>query len=189
MSNKETLQGYNETLNQYNTNLDDILNTINNLPENENLTEELDTYNNEVTEQEATIDTILKTLQTKAIGGGGNMNNYSTEETLIGTWLGKPLYRKVVVLDMEPTTNSEFTKDVLGISDIEMIRINIGSSVAIYYAGSTSTSYGFSTISYYVSSTDRAHAYVNAKKSLVIQNQNVNPRKYHIVLEYTKTTN
>ena len=72
MSNKETLQGYNKTLNQYNTNLDDILNTINNLPENENLTEELDIYNNEVTEQEVTIDTILKTLQHKAIGGGTN---------------------------------------------------------------------------------------------------------------------
>lgn len=38
----------------------------------EDLSEELDVYHNEVTEQEATIDTILKTLQHKAISGGTN---------------------------------------------------------------------------------------------------------------------
>lgn len=187
MSNKETLQGYNETLDQYNTNLDDILNTINNLPENENLTEELDAYNNEVTEQEATIDTILKTLQTKAIGGGGSMNNYSTEETVIGTWLGKPLYRKVFEFDVEAKTNVSFTKDELGISETEHIIINMGSSTALYYNPSR-TKNGFSDISYYISDTDRAHVYINFDKTMTIQNQNQTPRKYYIVLEYTKKT-
>lgn len=122
MSNKETLQGYNETLSQYNTNLDDILNTINNLPENENLTEELDTYNSEVTEQEATIDTILKTLQSKAIGGGGSMNNYSTEETVIGTWIdGKTLYRKVILIGTVSTTETDTPVNIPNLDTIKKI--------------------------------------------------------------------
>ena len=37
---------------------------------------------------------------TQIDGGGSGMSNYSTEETLIGTWIdGKPLYRKVIAVN------------------------------------------------------------------------------------------
>lgn len=68
MSNEESLQEYNTRLAENNTSLDNILTTINNLPDG---------------------------------GGSSGMSDvYSTEETVIGTWInGEPLYRKVIVTD------------------------------------------------------------------------------------------
>lgn len=42
------------------------------------------------------LDTGVKIIEPD---GGDCYNVYSTEETVIGTWLGKPLYRKVIVTD------------------------------------------------------------------------------------------
>lgn len=182
MSNKETLQGYNETLNQYNTNLDDILNTINNLPENENLTEELDTYNNEVTEQEATINTILKTLQTKAIGGGGSMNNYSTEETVIGTWIdGKPLYRKVIFIetlgkgvDLLKSHNIE-NSDAIWINESASFLSNVNEALGVNWFFSTS---------------DWVRTWINKDNGSIRMKSpsNLSTLSAYITLEYTKKT-
>ena len=45
---------------------------------------------------------------TQIDGGGSGMNNYSTEEIVIGTWIdNKPLYRKVISVDV-----SSFTTEV-----------------------------------------------------------------------------
>lgn len=154
----------------------------------EDLTEELDAYNNEITEQEQTIDSILRSLMTKVISGGDNMDIYSTEETVVGKYLDDTYYRKVIEVDIEPNTNTTILNSDLGLSDADKIVVNTGSSVALYY-NAAKTKYGFSGISYYLSSTDRAHVYINMDKNLIIQNQNETPRKYYIVLEYTKKTN
>lgn len=59
--NKETLQEYNEKLEENNVSLANVLTTINNLPK---------------------------------ASGSGSSDIYSTEETVIGTWIsGKPIYR------------------------------------------------------------------------------------------------
>lgn len=63
----------------------------------EDLSEELETYNTELTEQETTINDIVETLKTKAIGGGEGMFNFSTGEQVVGTWVdGRPLYRQYI---------------------------------------------------------------------------------------------
>ena len=93
--NKETLQEYNTRLSENNTSLDDILITVNNLPERGT--------------------------------GGGSSNIYSLEETRIGTWLGKPLYRKVV--DYGPLPNNDTIMVNHNIKDIG--RITQFSGVAV----------------------------------------------------------
>ncbi len=150
--------------------------------------ETLQEYNTRLVENNTSLDDILTTVKNlPGSSGGGSSNIYSTEETVIGTWLGKPLYRKVYEFDVEAKTNGTFTKSELGISETDHITINIGSSGALYY-NAAKTKNGFSPISYYVSSTDRSHVYVNMDKNLIIQNQSETPRKYYIVLEYTKKT-
>ena len=89
----------------------------------EDLSEELTDYENGLTRQGVTIDDITKALQNKAIGGGDDMVRYSTEETLIGTWLGKPLYRKVVAVNQEFKDMSKIFLTGLNIETI----IHIGS--------------------------------------------------------------
>lgn len=188
MSNKETLQGYNETLSQYNTNLDDILNTINNLPENENLTEELDTYNNEVTEQEVTIDTILKTLRTKAIRGGGSMNNYSTEEMVIGTWIdGQPLYQRTFEITTTTTDTRKYLSDELGLTNLKNVWIDESASF-IDYNGITKT--GIQSVNTFLSTSDYKTCYIDADGRLALKTgSGANMTLYWTVtLRYTKTT-
>ena len=99
--NKETLQEYNTRLAENNTSLDDILDTVNNLPE----------------------------------GGSsrGSSEVYSLEETVIGTWLGKPLYRKVV--DYGPLPNNDAVAVNHNIKDIG--RIVQFSGVAVRYDNDT----------------------------------------------------
>ena len=115
----------------------------------------------------------------------GQNEEYSTNETVIGTWNGKPLYRKVIQKDVSANTNETYSLSSLGISNQDIVIINLGESTA-HYSSITGASY--SPVSYYVSSTDRAHVYVNVYYNLIIQNQNSTDRTYHIVLEYTKTT-
>lgn len=48
-------------------------------------------------------------------------NNYSTDEIIIGTWLGKPLYRKVIQATLPSAVNSWTVIANLGVSNIENI--------------------------------------------------------------------
>lgn len=87
MSNGETLQEYNTNLSENNDVLDNILTMVNNLPEG---------------------------------GSVGASNIYSTSEIRIGTWIdGKPLYRKVV--NYGPLPNNDAVSVEHGISDIDKI--------------------------------------------------------------------
>ena len=77
--NKETLQNYNNRLNENNNTIDNINSLIKRLPTgSEDLTEELTTYDTELTEQETSIQDIIKALEGKATGGeGGNTGDES----------------------------------------------------------------------------------------------------------------
>lgn len=60
---------------------------------------------------------------------------YSTEEQLIGTWIdGKPLYRKVIVLENGTGTTSEKRYDfsTFGLNNIDMIMITTPSYYTLY---------------------------------------------------------
>lgn len=96
MSNEEILQEYNERLEENNTSLANVLETINNLPE-------------------ATSDS------------GSSIDVYSTEETVIGTWLGKPLYRKILVIGSLPPKDKE-TDYPHNISNLDIFTRIVGSA-------------------------------------------------------------
>lgn len=69
--NKETLQNYNNRLNENNNTIDNINSLLKRLPTgSEDLTEELTGYNTELTEQEDLVGVIAKALEGKASGGG-----------------------------------------------------------------------------------------------------------------------
>lgn len=92
-----------------------------------------------------------KLLATEIVSMGGinlqNLFNYSAEETPIGTWFGKTLYRKVVIINegIASTTTNVFPH---GISNADMVMArnvyfyNINTAVCyplpiVLYAGNT----------------------------------------------------
>ena len=144
------------------------------------------------------IDTKLNTKQDKLTAGTGieitgeniinNLNaNYSTDEQVIGKWIdGKPLYRKVIQKNVSAYANETYSLSSLGISNQDIVIVNLGKSTAHYISSITGGAYA--PVSFYISSDDRALVYVNTQHNLSIQNQNPDERTYYIVLEYTKTT-
>ena len=110
------------------------------------------------------------------------LNNYSTEEQRVGTWInGKPLYRKVIILENGTNTTNTVTYALsnYNIKDVEEIFVVHPS----YYSAGTYT-YPFS---YYdgnkfmiqVSPTDF---------KITVSYSNIAKNKMLITLEYTKTT-
>ena len=133
------------------------------------------------------LDTTNKNSIVEAINELKDGEIYSTSEIKTNkVWINnKPIYRMVVEEIVNSNTNAEYLLSSLGITNQDMIRINLGDSTAHY--GDTIGG-AYSSISYYVSSTDRAHTFIDASLKLRIQNQNSNQRTYYVVLEYTKTT-
>lgn len=118
MNNKETLQSYNNELIENNVDLSAILNTIKDLPETgsgEDLSDELATYDSELTRQETSIADIIELLNktTKPSGeidttvlnevvdfSAINFDNISVKQDgTTGSWGGWYLYKYVYVGD------------------------------------------------------------------------------------------
>ena len=114
-----------------------------------------------------------------------SLKNYSTEETIIGTWIdGKPLYRKMVDFGTLPN-NSEASKSH-NIANIKHIHINLGETFWCH----NSTPYEESTgNSFSLTYTNYIRLFEVNKTNLIIQTV-ANGTNYHMLvcLEYTKTT-
>lgn len=101
---------------------------------------------------------------------------YSTEETRIGTWLGKPLYRKVYALKTPSTTGQntvgtfESYMDVVGIGGYLITSVGVHQPLNCTYGSNAAVVTKDTNIRMLVSHTD----YVS--------------RPCWVVLEYTKTT-
>ena len=109
------------------------------------------------------------------LGNVKNGNNYSTDEQVVGTWInGKPLYRKVVVID-NPSRGMTFS-----IANIDE-PINViwkqahptGVFFSYNYDGSSMSIVSFNSIS----------------KNFEITLQGAFNGKIVVIVEYTKTTN
>ena len=117
------------------------------------------------------------------IDGGGSMNNYSTEETVIGTWIdGKPIYRKVV--NYGNLNSVQGTKSVEhGISDIDTITNINGICYEVNFAFNipfAPTVYMFAGITYAIRvDKTNIHIYVSDDRSVDTA---------IVTIEYTKTT-
>lgn len=109
---------------------------------------------------------------------------YSTEETVIGTWIdGKPLYRKVYLCK---TPSSNTAADVADITDLNYETLtNLYSIIGNYMASNISTCYsasGFHAITSLSSSADgRLHIRMNVYNAFYNMDATV-------IIEYTKTT-
>jgi hypothetical protein len=111
-------------------------------------------------------------------------NVYSTSETRIGTWLGKPLYRKVLsdTLPDVTTTGTTATKNV-----------DIGSNIDLAFVsgGYIHSRYGLNFQSTYFSNDGTAiNCYITSDKKLRLSsnNDNYNGSTANIIVHYTKTT-
>ena len=102
-----------------------------------------------------------------------NKFNYSTEEQLIGIWLGKPLYRKTIVLDnIKEEQNLE-------IDNIDTIFINSGHSYISW--GDNSYSYPIGRANFSI---------FKPEGTIIAENAEQLPGSWFgkITVEYTKTT-
>ena len=116
----------------------------------------------------------------------GVINNnlkFSLNEIVVGEYLNKPLYRKVIEATVNANANLTTKLSDLGITGQDIVLINLGKCIAKYGA---SPNFGWSPVSYYISGSDNSVVYINTAGSLVIKNNTAGSRDYKIVLEYTK---
>lgn len=66
--------------------------------------------------------TVQKVDETNVISGGGSSNVYSSEETVVGTYFDKPLYRKVLDFGYLATTEGQYDYD-LSVHGIEWDKV------------------------------------------------------------------
>lgn len=112
-----------------------------------------------------------------------NMRMYSSEETIIGTWFGKPRYRKTITF--KTTINGSFTVPH-EIANVDEINVDYGNS---YFIETPGTSYSLPIIGYAGNLTDNCYVYVNKENIYIFATGgwNTSWTKY-ITLLYTKTT-
>lgn len=115
-----------------------------------------------------------------------NAGTYSEEEVQIGTFLGKPLYRRVYS-GTTPTSTSGYS--IIDISDIDYDYINISDylvkSKNVYATQCTKLS--STTISFWIRTRD----FTGNANQIVMNVYGTNPQDYfgvpyHVIIEYTK---
>ena len=112
-----------------------------------------------------------------------NNLKFSLNEIVVGEYLNKPLYRKVIEATINANANLTTKLSDLGITGQDIVLINLGKSIAKY---GTAPNFGWSPVSYYISNSDSSVVYINTVGSLVIKNNTSGSRDYKVVLEYTK---
>ena len=116
----------------------------------------------------------------------GVINNnlkFSLNEIVVGEYLNKPLYRKVIEATVNANANITTKLSDLGIIGQDIVLIDLGKSIAKY---GTAPNFGWSPVSYYITNQDSSVVYINTVGSLVIKNNTAGSRDYKVVLEYTK---
>ena len=112
-----------------------------------------------------------------------NNLKFSLDELVVGEYLNKPLYRKVIEVTVNANASITTKLSDLGITGQDIVLINLGKSIAKY---GTAPNFGWSPVSYYISNSDSSVVYINTVGSLVIKNNTAGSRDYKVVLEYTK---
>ena len=76
-------------------------------------------------------------LQQKINDSFKENNIYSTTETVVGTWMGKPIYRKVIDLGQLPNNSSKTVETGLNSEEIRIVKIsgNASTSTGNYQSG------------------------------------------------------
>lgn len=114
------------------------------------------------------------------IGQSGEI--YSDKETLVGTWMGKPMYRKVFKGTTNSSAGTNTTIGYMGEYDVPQ---------KIYGTLISTPSYNRLTIPYISISTSNEITHIrtlfsNTEKSIVV-NSSLTDKEVYIIVEYTKT--
>ena len=110
---------------------------------------------------------------------------YSTNETICGEWIGKPLYRKTI--EYIGNITSGVNQFAHNISNIDMVYINMGKS--FIFNPTTGKSYPFPINQYNSSTTfDRLGVEVDRTNVTFLSESGWSNWDAYITLEYTKTT-
>jgi hypothetical protein len=122
-------------------------------------------------EEDARLQTLWES-QLNTNSGETNVNNYSMEEQVVGTWIdGKPLYRKTIYLT-KPNNQQSY-----GIPDVDTIYIDVGHSWA---------SWNTHELSY---TLQRCNFSINKKQGIIwAETTGLGDWVAYVTLEYTKTT-
>lgn len=109
------------------------------------------------------------------------LNTYSTDEIVIGTWLGKPLYRKVVDFGSLPNNAAKTVNHY--ISNLDKV-INIGG----YCFDGGESYYPIPLV--YKGADGNYNVQVSVEPSVIRMVSNTNRSQYnaYVILEYTKDT-
>lgn len=114
-----------------------------------------------------------------------NDDVYSEEEIVIGTWFGKPLYRKTLS-STELVNSTTILSMPHGIDNIDKLWIDNSTS---YLLSVTGVCYTLPVIGYGGNTTDRAYAYTDNTNVYIYANGGWNTGWLKVVtLLYTKTT-
>lgn len=111
-----------------------------------------------------------------------NVTTYSTDEIRVGTWMNKPLYRKVLLFNNISGTGGDYS--------IAEYNLNID-EIAWFTAHMVQLSNKQYEMPYYVSSTDKLRILVQVSSdNIIIQKGSSmsDTNKVTIILYYTKTT-
>ena len=111
-----------------------------------------------------------------------SINTYSTDEIRIGTWMNKPLYRKVLLFNNISGTGGDYS--------IAEYNLNID-EIAWFTAHMVQLNNKQYEMPYYVSSTDKLRILVQVSSdNIIIQKGSSvsDTNKVTIILHYTKTT-
>ena len=112
-----------------------------------------------------------------------NNLKFSLNEIVVGEYLNKPLYRKVIEATVNANANITTKLSDLGITGQDIVLVNLGKSTAKY---GVSPNFGWCPVVFYVSASDNSVVYINREGILVIKNNTGGSRDYKVVLEYTK---
>lgn len=117
--------------------------------------------------------------------GWEKIDDYSTNETKIGTWIdGKPLYRKVLNFNETVNVNETFTKSH-GISNVDQLFIRH----AYLYVPMQGLNYPLNQVGYNGNLTEKCYCWADRNNVYLYSNSGYNTNWYKcFILEYTKTT-
>lgn len=151
--------------------------------------ETLQEYNGKLEENNVSLTNVLTTINNlPTASGGGSSDIYSLEETVIGTWLGKPLYRKVISFQKSDFINNTVHL-IHNISDIDVVvtqKCNWYDSAATRWRTIPSNYYSTMNWSTQLSTAEEFITFELGNSALErIRNS---ATYIYVVLEYTKTT-
>lgn len=127
-----------------------------------------------INENEASLNTAVTDLT--------NLSTYSTIEAKIGTWLGKPIYRKVVQYTKSSTGEENLNLGGYSITNVDNIWLNHNSFIK-------TTNNEYKPINNYESSNYITFCnFPSSTQFRLYSNSNYANGTWNLIFEYTKTT-